>query len=29
MLIAQAQAEDLPIVSNEFQFDSYGVRRFW
>jgi PIN domain nuclease of toxin-antitoxin system len=29
MLIAQAQAENLPIVSNEFPFDSYGVRRFW
>jgi len=29
MLIAQAQAEDLPLVSNERLFDSYGVRRIW
>ncbi len=29
MLIAQAQAEDLPIVSNEALFDGYGVRRLW
>jgi PIN domain nuclease of toxin-antitoxin system len=29
MLIAQAQAEHLPIVSNETAFDSYGVRRVW
>ena len=29
MLIAQAQAEDMPIVSNEVQFDLYGVRRLW
>lgn len=29
MLIAQAQAEDMPIVSNEALFDSYGVRRIW
>ena len=29
MLMAQAQAEDMPIVSNEEQFDSYGVRRLW
>lgn len=29
MLIAQAQAEDMPIVSNEIVFDSYGVRRIW
>jgi PIN domain nuclease of toxin-antitoxin system len=27
MLIAQAQAENIPIVSNESLFDSYGVRR--
>jgi PIN domain nuclease of toxin-antitoxin system len=29
MLIAQAQAEDLPIVSNERSFDMYGIRRIW
>ncbi len=29
MLIAQAQAENIPIVSNEKLFDSYGVRRLW
>jgi PIN domain nuclease of toxin-antitoxin system len=29
MLIAQAQAENLPILSNESLFDSYGVRRLW
>ena len=29
MLIAQAQAEDLTIVSNEVSFDSYGIRRAW
>ncbi len=29
MLIAQAQAEDIPIVTNERIFDAYGVRRIW
>jgi PIN domain nuclease of toxin-antitoxin system len=29
MLIAQAQAENIPIVSNESAFDTYGVRRIW
>jgi PIN domain nuclease of toxin-antitoxin system len=29
MLIAQAQAEKLAIVSNEVIFDNYGVRRLW
>lgn len=29
VLIAQSQAEDLPIVTNEDVFDSYGVRRVW
>ena len=29
MLIAQAQAENIPIVSNETSFESYGVRRLW
>ncbi len=29
MLIAQAQAEGLAIVSNEAVFDGYGIRRAW
>ena len=29
MLIAQAQAENLALVSNEDVFDAYGVRRLW
>ena len=29
MLIAQAQDEDLALVSNERVFDVYGVRRVW
>ena len=29
MLIAQSQAENLAIVSNEEIFDGYGVRRIW
>jgi PIN domain nuclease of toxin-antitoxin system len=29
MLIAQAQAEGLTIVSNEVVFDVYGVSRIW
>jgi PIN domain nuclease of toxin-antitoxin system len=29
MLIAQAQAENLAIVSNDVVFDGYGVRRLW
>lgn len=29
MLIAQAQAENLTIISNDEIFDQYGVRRFW
>lgn len=29
MLIAQAQAEGIPIVSNEAPFKSYGVRCVW
>ena len=29
MLVAQAMIEDLMIVSNEVQFDSYGVKRVW
>jgi PIN domain nuclease of toxin-antitoxin system len=29
MLIAQALAENLAIVSNDLVFDSYGVKRLW
>lgn len=29
MLIAQAIAENLPIVSNDAAFDGYSVRRLW
>jgi len=29
MLIAQAQAENVPIVSKEALFERYGVRRLW
>jgi PIN domain nuclease of toxin-antitoxin system len=29
MLIAQAQAENLPIVSNDRIFDEYRIRRIW
>jgi PIN domain nuclease of toxin-antitoxin system len=29
MLIAQAQAENLPLVTNERVFDTYGIRRIW
>ena len=29
MLIAQAQAEDIPIVSNDRALDGYGIRRIW
>jgi PIN domain nuclease of toxin-antitoxin system len=29
MLIAQAQIEDLPIVTNDEVFDGYGVTRLW
>ena len=29
MLISQAQAENLPIVTNERAFEVYGVRRIW
>ena len=29
MLIAQAQALEVPLVSNERLFDGYGVRRLW
>jgi len=29
MLIAQAQADNLPILSKEVIFDAYGLRRIW
>ena len=29
MLIAQAQMEDLPLVTNETLFDAFGVARVW
>jgi len=29
MLIAQAQAHGLPLISNESLFDGYGINRIW
>lgn len=29
MLVAQAQAENLPLVSNDAVFDAYGIVRIW
>jgi PIN domain nuclease of toxin-antitoxin system len=29
MLIAQAQAEGIPLISNETLFDQYGIQRLW
>lgn len=29
MLIAQAQMEDLPMISNEALFDDFGITRIW
>jgi len=29
MLIAQSQAENVPIISNEAVFEGYGIRRVW
>jgi PIN domain nuclease of toxin-antitoxin system len=29
LLIAQALAEDIPLISNEALFDAYGVCRLW
>jgi PIN domain nuclease of toxin-antitoxin system len=29
MLIAQAQAENMPILSNDTIFDEFHVRRIW
>ena len=29
ILIAQAQIEDLTLISNERRFDQFGVKRLW
>jgi PIN domain nuclease of toxin-antitoxin system len=29
MLVAQAMADDMVLVSNEQRLDAYGVRRLW
>jgi PIN domain nuclease of toxin-antitoxin system len=29
MLIAQSQAENIPIISNDIVFEAYGVRLIW
>lgn len=29
MLIAQAQAIHVPLISNEIVFDHYGIQRIW
>ena len=29
MPIAQAQAENMPLISDERAFDGYGIRRIW
>jgi PIN domain nuclease of toxin-antitoxin system len=29
MLLAQAQAEDVTLVSRDSAFDGYGIRRLW
>jgi PIN domain nuclease of toxin-antitoxin system len=29
MLIAQAQAENIPIITSEAVLEAYGVRRLW
>lgn len=29
MLVAQSQAEGIPIISSETTFDTYAVRRLW
>jgi PIN domain nuclease of toxin-antitoxin system len=29
MLIAQAQAENIALISNEALFDGYGIQRIW
>ena len=29
LLVAQAQSEVVPLVSNDLQFDAYGITRIW
>ena len=29
LIVAQAQAEQIPIVSSDAQLDSYGIQRIW
>jgi PIN domain nuclease of toxin-antitoxin system len=29
MLVAQAQVEQLPIISGDPAFDAYGITRLW
>jgi PIN domain nuclease of toxin-antitoxin system len=29
LLVAQALSEDVPLVSKDEQFDTYGVERIW
>ncbi|MCB0086067.1 MAG: type II toxin-antitoxin system VapC family toxin [Caldilineaceae bacterium] len=29
LIIAQAQVEELPIVSSDLQFDLYAIERIW
>jgi PIN domain nuclease of toxin-antitoxin system len=29
MLIAQGQAENVPVISNDRAFDAYGIHRIW
>jgi PIN domain nuclease of toxin-antitoxin system len=29
MLMAQSQAENMPLISNEEIFDQYGIQRIW
>jgi len=29
LLVAQAQVEQMPIVSHDPEFDAYGITRMW
>jgi PIN domain nuclease of toxin-antitoxin system len=29
MLVAQSLAENIPIITNDRQFDAYGIQRLW
>ncbi|MBY0587908.1 type II toxin-antitoxin system VapC family toxin [bacterium] len=29
MLIAQAMAEGIPVISSDTAFDAYGIKRIW